>query len=929
MKKMFSYGTVQIAVALFGVMVDACMGKGTPLQSFSENSRGEIEIPAAMHDKKSPNIVSIDFRYGGLSVCEGSKGLQQWRLSLKEDASRYLHFYYTAKASRPVSLSLNGKEVSKKILAGKSGSWRREGLIWESAGPFHFRAGENLLTLSSQNGMPHLAGIVVSKSRDRWNRHAFKILSSEEQVERLIEEGAQKRASARSALRKALGVDEILFIKRVPYSASHYYSEYIDSRWTPGGGIFILSLRDGSERQIAAELTGGVFGRMDLSFDGKRVVFDWKRSKNEGYRIYEVGVAPSEQRSAGGAGARLILPPPENERELVRKYTISGYHHGTDDMHPCYLPDGGIAFVSTRCQTSTLCHGGDVFTTTVLYRMDLDGKNLRQLSFGALSEFTPTVLPDGRIMYARWEYVDKGAVAAKCIWAMRPDGTMSSEIYGNDIPSPTTMIQARAIPGTPNGYVILGCPHNPETALGTIIRLDMNKPVRSDAPMTWITPYVKIKRFSWIFSDLKTGKGVEERIGYGPLFRDPWPIDKNRFLVAHKPRSYGDRLSRNGFGLSMLDERGEVTSFYHDPKISSWQPMPLSPRTRPPLLKSLGIDNTLAKRGMAKCIVQDIYRGMEDTPRGTIRYLRILEQVARPWCARRFGREMSDHYDQQHAVISKDTALGLKIQHGIVPVESDGSASFLVPANANIFFQALDKNYLAVQTERTFVNFMPGEVRSCIGCHETPDDAPLSPSAPLLAMKRAPSLPSPQPGERSGNRVLHYPSDVQPVLDRHCVSCHGEKVKRGGLDLSGRMTKFFSVSYESLIAKRWNGRVLHEPGLVPTIGENHPKDGNIRYLPARSLGSHNSLLMAMLMPGAIRLTGDRARMERLGRLTRIHRNIKLSREELLKISNWVDTNAQYYGSYFGRRNIRDRGHPNFRPVPTWDSARGILPAGKR
>ena len=47
-------------------------------------------------------------------------------------------------------------------------------------------------------------------------------------------------------------------------------------------------------------------------------------------------------------------------------------------MQPCYLPDGGIAFISTRCQYGILCDGPDDFTTTVLYRMDADGRNLRQ-----------------------------------------------------------------------------------------------------------------------------------------------------------------------------------------------------------------------------------------------------------------------------------------------------------------------------------------------------------------------------------------------------------------------------------------------------------------------------------------------------------------------------------------------------------------------
>jgi len=730
-------------------------------------------------------------------------------------------------------------------------------------------------------------------------------------------EAEPDQVTTRARLRTMLGTDEVVFIKRFTYTSNHYYTEFLNSQWKPGGGIFVLSLQDGSTRQLAKELEGGVFGRLDVSFDAKKIVFDWKRSNDEGYRIYEVGI--------DGQGLRQLLQAPDNEAALVKKYRLD-YHNGTDDMHPCYLPDGGIAFVSTRCQTSTLCHGGDAFTTTSLYRMDAKGGNLRQLSFGALSEFTPAVLPDGRIMYARWEYVDKGAVAAKCIWAMWPDGSGSSEIYGNDIPFPTTMIQARAIPGVLGKYVFLGCPHYPQNALGTVVRIDMSKPIRTDEPMTYMTPQVKVlEEGGWHYLDPVSGQMGQDGDGNGPLFRDPWPLDENHFLVAHKPRGFGNCYAPAGYGLYLLDATGKTETFYRDAAISSWQPMAVKPR-RCPAVHPSEFDTRLAGRKLARCIVTDVYQGLEGVERGSIRYIRVLEQVARPWAARRLGRLNADEYDQQHAVVSKDTALALKVQHGIVPVDKDGSAHFLVPANANIFFQVLDANCLAVQTERTFVNYMPGETRSCVGCHETPDAAPPRSSGTPSALRRAPSLPGPQPGETTGHRLLHYPLDVQPVLDRHCGKCHNETDKKGGLDLSGRLTKFFSASYENLLAERRDGRQdRRNPGLVPTIGENHPKTGNIRYLPAKSLGSHNSLLIAMLAPDKVRLQGDQALQERLQKLIKTHRDLRLQPTELLKLSNWVDTNAQYYGSYYGRRNLQDKEHPNFRPVPTWESALGLPP----
>ena len=849
-------------------------------------------------------------------VCYGPRGFVEWTLEVEKAGRYYVGWLLASGESRPVALCVNGKRLPGQFLGQPTGGFFAQNLRWTTTGPFEFRKGRNTLRIEVTRLMPHLAGIVVSAKREGWNRKAFAetFKSPQERMREELENREGQMAATRAWLREMLGIEEILFIKRFTYTSSHYYTEYIDSRWTPGGGIYALSLTDGSVRCLTSGLPGGVFGRMGLSFDATRVVFDWKRSSDEGYRIYEVGI--------DGRGLRLVLPPPGNEAELVKKYR-NKYHHGTDDMHPCYLPDGGIAFVSTRCQYGTLCDGPDIFTTTVLYRMDRDGRNLRQLSFSPLSEATPTVTPDGRILYTRWEYVDKGTVVVKCLWAMRPDGTGSSEVFGNDIRFPSTLIQGRAIPGAPNHYVALGCPHCPQNTLGTVIRINTNLPIRTELPMTYLTPGVRVLAESgWHFRDPGTGRVVFDRSGNGPLFRDPYPLDRDHFLVAHKPRGYGPWHSPNGYGLYLLDSSGKVQLLYRDPEISCWQPIPVRPRKTPPVIRG-ATDPVLAEKGLARCIVVDIYRGMEGVERGTIKYIRVLEQVPRPWSARRFGRSREDEYDQQHAVVSKDTALGLKVQHGVVPVEPDGSANFIVPANANVFFQALDENYLAVQTERTYVNYMPGEVRACVGCHETPNTTPQPLSDNLLALEREPSLPGPQPGEKTGRRPLHYPTDVQPVLDRHCVRCHNEKRKDGGLDLSGRMTRFFSVSYESLLPERRRGR--RDPGLVPTIGENHPKTGNARYLPPMSLGSHNSLLVAMLLPGKVRLKGDKARLERLARLIEAHKEIRLKPEETLKITNWVDTNCQYYGSYYGRRNIKDRGHPNFRPIPTWESAIGIPP----
>ncbi|MDR3309480.1 MAG: hypothetical protein LBS80_05960, partial [Tannerella sp.] len=316
-------------------------------------------------------------------------------------------------------------------------------------------------------------------------------------------------------------VDEIAFVKRFTYNSNHYYTEYLNTKWMPGGNIYVLSVKNGEIRELAPELTGGVFGAFDVSFDARKIVFAYKAEQHVGYRIYEVGT--------DGSQLRQLTFSPEDEVDVVNKYKIAGYHHGTEDLDPCYLPDGSIAFISTRCRFGILCDAPDIFTTTVLYRMDGDGGHLQKLSNSSVSESTPAVLPDGRIMYTRWEYVDKGAVAVKCLWAMNPDGTNSVEIYGNDIAFPTTMIMGRPIPNAAQEYVFTGTPHCPQNCVGTVVRINTSKNIRTTEPMTYITPNTDIqKEEGFMFRDTIEGsKWVEDREGRGALYRETYPLTRS------------------------------------------------------------------------------------------------------------------------------------------------------------------------------------------------------------------------------------------------------------------------------------------------------------------------------------------------------------------------------------------------------------------
>ena len=446
---------------------------------------------------------------------------------------------------------------------------------------------------------------------------------------------------------------------------------------------------------------------------------------------------------------------------------------------------------------------------------------------------------------------------------MYPDGTNSMEVYGNDIVLPPTFIYARPIPDMPNGYVTLGTPlptqwcghcHSPghEREHPHARPHDLHDALRRHPWRRWL-PLQDRRRY--------LGVRPERQAGAAGL-RDPYPLSPQFFLVSHKP--IGPQWNDpKAYGLYLLDENGGVSLIHKEDDISCWQPFPLKPRKRPPIVDS-PVDQKMAAQNLARCVVTDVYHGMQVTPRGSIKYIRVLEQIPRPWATRR--RWDGDCYDQQHATVTKDTHLGLKVQHGVVPVEEDGSADYIVPALANISLQTLDENYMAVQTEHTYVNYMPGESRSCIGCHETPGEgATAQATNTIKALLRPPSVPGPQPGETSGKRPIDFVVDVQPVLDKHCITCHGGDEPKAGLDLRGTPTTMFSVSYENLIMEHRGGKGRRSFDLLPTIGENHPKAGNVHYLPARSLGSHNSVLIAMLSKGKVKLVDDRPWREARGR----------------------------------------------------------------
>jgi len=660
----------------------------------------------------------------------------------------------------------------------------------------------------------------------------------------------------------ALQFDKLLFLKRPSAGYGHTYADQ-DSGGS-GGNLCVLApvSPDGEVTTLVPELDGGLFDRFDLSFDARKVAFGYKK-EGEPFRIYEIDLDPKAGTMIPGSLRQLTFGG-DDEAELVKCNDVSGRckSGGFDDMDPCYLPSGGIIFVSTRSMRKAFCGSG---ASTTLYVMDADGKNMRCLSAGPINELSPSVLNDGRVIYTRWEYVDKGLGNGESLWAIRPDGSGSDHVYKNNTVWPAGMSSARGIPGSRKIVTIGGGHHL--TAVGTVVLVDARRSRRTTEAMNCITP--------------ETGYPPSmgpPRTKYG-IYMDPYPFSEKFFLVSHKLTSKG---SGGRFGIYALDAWGNRTALYRDPEIDSFEPMPIRPRRKPATIAPVAAThhsaspehsgaapaNAADEEHTATLFIQDVYRGMTGIKPGRVKYVRVMGALEWPW-------------DKQGVRMVGPDVHRKKV-YGVVKVHEDGSVYFGVPAEENLFFQALDENFMSLQHMATFVNLMPGEKRSCIGCHEHRREAPSIARTRSMALDRPPQTMMPQPGD-TGPRMVHYAADVQPALDKHCVGCHGGENVKGNLDLTGVPTTY-NRSYDNLIRSHLiNYRACG-------YGAAH-----FRAVPPLSHGSHLSKFV-----GQIRKDPCKA---------------NLTREEFIKIVTWIDANVPYYGTYDGKMNPGDKDHPEFRALP--------------
>jgi len=506
------------------------------------------------------------------------------------------------------------------------------------------------------------------------------------------------------------GCQAIVFAQRAPGRdpAGHYYANFGYSCTDPsywlhgadGGRLCKLDLGSG-ELTVLVDDPQGAVRDPRVHYDAGKILFSYRKGKAHQYHLYEIHV--------DGTGLRQI--------------TAGDW----DDVEPAYLPDGGIMFCSTRSKRYIGCW---LAPSATLHRCDADGKNLRMLSSGSFSENSPAVLPDGRVLYTRWEYVNRDPVSFHHLWTVHPDGTGQMVFFGNMHPG-GVFIDAKPIPGSERVVLIHSPGHGSNEHAGCVATVSVKQGPDARPAMRNLS---------------KTAD-----------FRDPCALAENAILVAR------------GNQLLLMNSQGAAEVLYTAAGAELHEPAPIlrQPRERlaPPRADPASPAGVL--------ILSDVYRGrnMTGVQRGSIRKLLVLEDLPKP----------ANFHGGGSQPIGHGVTSTLKRILGTVPVEPDGSAHFEAPPMRSLYFAALDAGDRSIKQMRSFVTLQPGETAGCVGCHDTRTQAPRNGPTGPLAMSRPASRIEPIDDVPP---VMDFPRDVQPILDRRCASCHNPARPDGGAVLS-------------------------------------------------------------------------------------------------------------------------------------------------
>jgi hypothetical protein len=670
----------------------------------------------------------------------------------------------------------------------------------------------------------------------------------------------------------AIDFTQLLLIDQ-PYPAggpewSHEAIHRLGHRAVPGGRLLVLDglHPDGQVRQLFPPKPGS-FWRPSLSFDGKRVLFCFKPHDEKSFHLYEINF--------DGSG--------------LRQLTDSDY----DDIDPIYLPDGHIMFTTTRANSYVRC--GPYIYSNVLARCDADGQNVYLISTNSEPDFVPALLDDGRVVYSRWEYSDKDQNRVQSLWTTNQNGTGTAVLWGNQSIWPDHLAEPRPLPNS-SRVMFTGVGHH-NWFNGSIGIIDPNRGTNFPhglTRVTWDLPWGEVGNSPADRRESPTYHASGRFKGY----LGAYPISQEDFLVSAKGTD-------DKFRVYLMDVHGNRELIYEGMH-NAWYATPVRPRPSPPRQRDsvawpgTGKDRKPKQPGLF--YNADVYEGVPELAPGSVKYLRVFQQDAKTYSTWKKTFAFSG------PPVSAVQTEAVKRIVSVVPVESDGSVYFEVPAGESLYFQLLDQRHRALHTMRSFCGVLPGERRGCVGCHKMHSAAP--PNKSGLALRRPPTAVSPPPW---GTESIGYERFVQPVLERYCGECHqGDGKARGEFDVtlrpaSGVFKGHFKEPYLTLIGPAaWPAPVPNVgqggfglAGAFPVYGlqsdETYPND------PATDARSAIQRTMRPML-----YLSFRSRLIELASGGQ-HYKAKVDPTNLRRLIAWVDANCPYAGE----EEIRAMDDPEF------------------
>jgi hypothetical protein len=659
----------------------------------------------------------------------------------------------------------------------------------------------------------------------------------------------------------------IVFTKHYNLGGSHYaYTEgqsdaQAERHFRPGSALCLLETgAAGPRARTLIDDPRGVIRDPDVSYEGKRIVFAWKRSSREDdYHLYELNAETGD----------------------VRQLTFG---LGFADYEPAYLPNGDIVFNSTRCVQIVDCWWTEVSN---LYTCDAGGRYLRRLTFDQVHTNYPQVLGDGRVIYTRWDYNDRGQIFPQPLFQMNADGTGQTEFYGNNSWFPTTIMHAREIPGTQKVIGVISGHHCIQK--GKLAIVDPSRGTQENTGVQLIAPVRRTK-----------AERIDSYGQDGDQFQYPYPVTETQFVVAYLPDDDGKREG-GLFGLYLMDVDGRRELLACDPKASCNQPVPLAARPLPHLRPSL-VDY---RKDTGTYYVKDVYAGpgLKGIERGTVKGLRV---VALEFRAAGIGENGST--GPGGAALSStppsvdNAAWDVKRVLGTTPVYADGSAMFTVPARTPVYFQLLDAKNHVVQSMRSWSTLQPGETFSCVGCHEGKNQASPPKGGVTMALRQGARTLEPFYGPPTG---FSFPKQIQPIFDKHCVRCHDDREAAAKMQRRPSRTRAAAEppTRAQPTAEATTDSVKRAFSLLDarTVDDRAKRAWSDAYLVLTRNGSPNRIVnwlnVQSIPPMLPPYFAGAAKSELVAILEKGHYGVRLNREEMDKIACWIDLLVPFCGDY--------------------------------